>query len=120
MRQLCPLLFLVLFAARVCLAEYETNETLIFSQEEDGAVEEDDLSLPPAKPQDRQAPNHPATAYWNVSAQLTLTSVTPGTHIKMLLPLSDGRQSVVARRRRSKVYVTGKKPTRRICGGIGG
>ena len=98
MRQLCPLLFLVLFAAPVCLAEYETNETPIFSQEEDEAVEEDDLSLPPAKPQDRQAPNHPATAYWNVSAQLTLTSVTPGTHIKMLLPLSDGRQSVVARR----------------------
>ena len=117
MRQLCPLLFLVLFAAPVCLAEYETNETPIFSQEEDEAVEEDDLSLPPAKPQDRQAPNHPATAYWNVSAQLTLTSVTPGTHIKMLLPLSDGRQALWPVGRRSKVYVTGKKPTRRICGG---
>ena len=42
---------------------------------------------------------HPlARAYWDVCVQLSLTAVTPGTHIKMLLPLSDGRQSIVSRR----------------------
>ena len=44
------------------------------------------------------ASTQPAPAYWNVIAQLSLTAVTPDTHIQMLLPLSDGRQSIVARR----------------------
>ena len=39
-----------------------------------------------------------AHAYWDVRVQLSLTAVTPGTHISMLLPLSDGRQSIVSRR----------------------
>ena len=37
-------------------------------------------------------------AYWDVRVQLSLTAVRPGTHISMLLPLSDGRQSIVSRR----------------------
>lgn len=99
MLQLCTLLFslLLFLAIPAYAAQYETDETPIFSQEEDEAVEEDDLFLPLVTPQAHQAPAHPATAYWNVAAQLTLTAVTPGTHIKMLLPLSDGRQSVLAR-----------------------
>lgn len=39
-----------------------------------------------------------AHAYWDVRVQLSLTAVQPGTHISMLLPLSDGRQSIVSRR----------------------
>lgn len=39
-----------------------------------------------------------ARAYWDVRVQLSLTAVQPGTHISMLLPLSDGRQSIVSRR----------------------
>ena len=101
MLQLCTFLFLLLLAPPVCFARYETNETnetWVFSQEEEEAVADDALSLPLVAPQDHPAPTHPATAYWNVAAQLALTAVTPGTHIKMLLPLSDGRQSIVARR----------------------
>lgn len=43
------------------------------------------------------APAHPATTYWRVGVTMTLTTATPGTRVQMLLPLSDGRQSVLAR-----------------------
>lgn len=46
---------------------------------------------------EQHPPAQPATAYWNVTAELSLAAVTPDTHIQMLLPLSDGRQSIVAR-----------------------
>lgn len=45
-----------------------------------------------------QADGSAARAYWDVHVQLSLTAAAPGTHIKMLLPLSDGRQSIVSRR----------------------
>ncbi len=57
------------------------------------AVQDDGLAPPPAPP-----PPSSARAYWDVRVQLSLMAVTPGTHIKMLLPLSDGRQSIVSRR----------------------
>ncbi|MGE4096523.1 MAG: transglutaminase-like domain-containing protein, partial [Candidatus Binatia bacterium] len=44
------------------------------------------------------APQHPATAYWKVSATMDLRFASPGTHVQMLLPLSDERQSVLERR----------------------
>ena len=46
----------------------------------------------------RPAAQPAAHAYWDVRVQLSLTAVRPGTHISMLLPLSDGRQSIVSRR----------------------
>ena len=46
----------------------------------------------------RSAARPAAHAYWDVRVQLSLTAVQPGTHISMLLPLSDGRQSIVSRR----------------------
>lgn len=42
--------------------------------------------------------SHPATAYWNIIVTMTLSQPREDTHIKMLLPLSDGRQSVLSRR----------------------
>ncbi len=51
------------------------------------------LTAPPVLP-----PRSSALAYWDVCVNLSLTAVTPDTHISMLLPLSDGRQSIVSRR----------------------
>jgi transglutaminase-like putative cysteine protease len=43
------------------------------------------------------SPPHPATAYWQVTVRMALTDPAPGSHVQMLLPLSDGRQSVLSR-----------------------
>jgi transglutaminase-like putative cysteine protease len=51
-----------------------------------------------ASPAGAQQPNHPATAYWKISATVDLKTAPPGTHVQMLLPLSDARQSVLERR----------------------
>lgn len=45
----------------------------------------------------RSTPVHPATAYWKVTATMDLAAAPAGTHVQMLLPLSDERQSVLAR-----------------------
>jgi len=44
------------------------------------------------------SPASPATAYWNITVTMTLPRSASGSHVQMLLPLSDGRQSVLARR----------------------
>ncbi len=83
-------LWLLLISPIACLAQDEKDEKPVFSENE----------APPTAVTTKwpQAPAHPATAYWNVTAHLTLAAVTPETHIKMLLPLSDGRQSILTRR----------------------
>lgn len=45
----------------------------------------------------RSTPAHPATAYWKVTATMDLAAAPVGTHVQMLMPLSDERQSVLAR-----------------------
>jgi transglutaminase-like putative cysteine protease len=45
----------------------------------------------------RSPPVHPATAYWKVTATMDLAAAPAGTHVQMLMPLSDERQSVLAR-----------------------
>lgn len=56
-----------------------------------------DETVTPA-PAEQQHPDHPATAYWKISATVDVQSAQPGTHVQMLLPLSDARQSVLERR----------------------
>jgi transglutaminase-like putative cysteine protease len=51
-----------------------------------------------AVPTATQRPDHPATAYWKISATVDVKAAQPGTHVQMLLPLSDARQSVLERR----------------------
>lgn len=45
-----------------------------------------------------QLPNAPATAYWKISATVDVNTAPLGTHVQMLLPLSDERQSILERR----------------------
>lgn len=45
----------------------------------------------------RSTPTHLATAYWKVTATMDLAAAPAGTHVQMLMPLSDERQSVLAR-----------------------
>lgn len=45
-----------------------------------------------------QLPSTPATAYWKISATVDVKTAPLGTHVQMLLPLSDERQSILERR----------------------
>ncbi len=72
---LCPSLF----------AQNETDEAQVFSSGEGLTTTS------------RTSPVHPATAYWKVTATMDLAAAPAGTHVQMLLPLSDERQSVLAR-----------------------
>ncbi|MCS6924499.1 MAG: transglutaminase-like domain-containing protein, partial [Candidatus Binatia bacterium] len=67
------------------------------AQEEEAVFSHDEP--PPASDRlgDTVAPAHPATTYWRVGVTMTLPTATPGTRVQMLLPLSDGRQSVLIR-----------------------
>ena len=44
------------------------------------------------------APKRPAIAYWNVLATLRVPAAARPVHVGMLVPLSDGRQDILARR----------------------
>jgi len=44
------------------------------------------------------APKRPAIAYWNVLATLRVPAAGRPVHVGMLVPLSDGRQDILARR----------------------
>jgi 7 transmembrane helices usually fused to an inactive transglutaminase/Transglutaminase-like superfamily len=68
-----------------CSALSDQEETQVFSGDE-GL---DTVS--------RSTPVHPATAYWKVTATMDLAAAPAGTHVQMLMPLSDERQSVLAR-----------------------
>jgi hypothetical protein len=45
-----------------------------------------------------EAPQRPALAYWRVRATLRVPATTEPLRVGLLVPLSDGRQDVVARR----------------------
>ena len=66
------------------------------AQEEEPVFSGDETTV--ASPGGTQRPDHPATAYWKISATVDLKAAPPGTHVQMLLPLSDARQSVLERR----------------------
>ncbi len=82
---LCLCLWLVLYSA--CAAQ---EEEPVFSNE-------DALTDPEARAW-ADSPTHLATAYWRVTVTMALAKAPPNSHVQMLLPLSDGRQSVLARR----------------------
>jgi len=76
---------LFLWSASLCSAQEER----VFSSDEAVTTAGAALGV--------NSPSHPATAYWKISATMNLTAASPGTHVQMLLPLSDERQSVLAR-----------------------
>src|SRR5713101_8212477 len=78
------------FLCLVSASFAQQEEEQVFSNDEDPVVS--------AASDGSRVPSHPATAYWKVTATMTLTAAAQGTHVQMLLPLSDGRQSVLARR----------------------
>lgn len=78
------------FTIVLCLARQGT------AQEEEPVFSGDETTA--ASSAGALQPDHPATAYWKVSATVDLQAAQPGTHVQMLLPLSDARQSVLERR----------------------
>ncbi len=67
------------------LAQGEVDEAQVFSGDEGSETAS------------RATPAHLATAYWKVTATMDLAAAPAGTHVQMLMPLSDERQSVLAR-----------------------
>ena len=68
-----------------------------FAQDEEPIFSSDEAPTSLSSWSDTSSPTNPATAYWQIAATMTLTAAKPGTHVQMLLPLSDGRQSVLSR-----------------------
>src|SRR5712691_3463052 len=68
-----------------------------FAQDEEPIFSSDEALTTARSPNDTLSPTHLATAYWKIAALMTLTAAAPGAHVQMLLPLSDGRQSVLSR-----------------------
>lgn len=71
---------------------------ICLAQQEEPVFSSEDALLSTEKQNQLESPSHPATAYWNIVVTMTLSQPASGTHVKMLLPLSDGRQSVLSRR----------------------
>jgi hypothetical protein len=82
----------------VCLGLVLGLVSLSFAQDEEPIFSSDEALTAASTPGDTLSPTYPATAYWKVAATMTLAAAVPGTHVQMLLPLSDGRQSVLSRR----------------------
>src|SRR5262245_26847735 len=81
----------------VCLSLVLCLVSLSFAQDEEPIFSSDEALTTASTPNDILSPTYPATAYWKVAATMTLAAAVPGTHVQMLLPLSDGRQSVLSR-----------------------
>ena len=82
----------------LCCWALVPNLVVCFAQEEQPVFSSED-ALNSTDPQGRlDSPASPATAYWNITATITLPRPESGSHFQMLLPLSDGRQSVLSRR----------------------
>lgn len=82
---LCFSLWVV--ACSPCLAQ---DDEPVFSGE-DALVTTDEVQT------HINSPAYPATAYWKIAVTMALVEPKPGSHVQMLLPLSDGRQSIVSR-----------------------
>ncbi|MBI3801757.1 MAG: hypothetical protein HY268_32910 [Deltaproteobacteria bacterium] len=81
----------------VCLGLVLCLVSLSCAQDEEPIFSSDEALTSLSSSSDTSSPTNPATAYWKIAAAMTLTAATPGTHVQMLLPLSDGRQSVLSR-----------------------
>ncbi|MBI3304274.1 MAG: transglutaminase family protein, partial [Deltaproteobacteria bacterium] len=82
----------------LCLCLFLCLGSAGFAQDEEPVFSSDEAVTTSGAPSGTSSPSHPATAYWQVTAAMTLAAAAPGSHVQMLLPLSDGRQSVLARR----------------------
>ena len=69
-----------------------------WAQEEEPVFSGDEAAITEGSSREVQRPDHPATAYWKISAVVDLQAAPPGTHVQMLMPLSDERQSILERR----------------------
>ncbi|HJY83548.1 MAG TPA: 7TM domain-containing protein [Candidatus Binatia bacterium] len=81
----------------VCLGLVLCVVSSSFAQDEEPIFSSDEALTTTTTTTGTLSPTYPATAYWKVAATMTLAAAAPGTHVQMLLPLSDGRQSVLAR-----------------------
>ena len=104
MRSRLPLLFDCLLSLRLSPSRFSASLLLsltlwlcpcfpLLAQDEAQVFSDDEGSDTVS----RSTPVHPATAYWKVTATMDLAAAPAGTHVQMLLPLSDERQSVLAR-----------------------
>jgi hypothetical protein len=66
--------------------------------EEESLFSGDEAVTTGAPASEIQLPHAPATAYWKISATVDVKTAPMGTHVQMLLPLSDERQSILERR----------------------
>src|SRR5262245_14090170 len=85
-----PHLLCLIFALCLPLESWAQDEEPVFSGDEATATGTSPVGI--------ARPEHPATAYWKISATVDLQAAPPGTHVQMLLPLSDARQSILERR----------------------
>src|SRR5581483_7323588 len=83
-----PRLLCLIFALCLTSESWAQEEEPVFGGDEAAAT----------GPPSAGHPDHPATAYWKISATVDLQAAPPGTHVQMLLPLSDTRQSILERR----------------------
>jgi transglutaminase-like putative cysteine protease len=81
----------------LCFCLWIMVSSTCLAQEDEPVFSGEDALLT-AETQDRtDSPTHPATAYWKIAATMALTNPESGSHVQMLLPLSDGRQSILSR-----------------------
>lgn len=82
----------------LCLVLGIAVSSICQAQEEEPVFSAEDALSAPTVAHPAESPTHPATAYWKITVRMAISAPTAGNHVQMLLPLSDGRQSVLSRR----------------------
>lgn len=88
----------LIFCCVLCCWVLVISRVICLAQQEEPVFSSEEILLSTEKQNLLESPSHPATAYWNIIVTMTLAQPVVGAHVKMLLPLSDGRQSVLSRR----------------------
>ncbi len=70
-------------------ASTSTEDTQLFGSADDGA---------------RVRPGKPTITYWKVSISMDVAPTSAPAHVRMLVPLSDGRQAILSRRIRPSAF----------------
>lgn len=81
----------------LCLCLWVVSCSLCLAQEDEPVFSSEDALATTESQTHINSPAYPATAYWKIAVTMTLADPKPGSHVQMLLPLSDGRQSIVSR-----------------------
>ncbi|HXG19362.1 MAG TPA: 7TM domain-containing protein [Methylomirabilota bacterium] len=82
----------------LCLFWWAMLLSTCLAQDEEPIFSTEDALTTPETPRRAESPAYPATAYWKITVSIALPKPAAGSHVQMLLPLSDGRQSVLSRR----------------------